>query len=64
MSDRNQLVKDNFIERVLTRDLPEITTQLTPAKVGLSTAELIDLFETQLMSRHLDLQSRVMQKKG
>ena len=64
MSDRNQLVKDNFIERVLTNNLPKITTQLTPAKVGLSTAELIDLFETQLMSRHLDLHSRVMQKKG
>jgi 2-oxoisovalerate dehydrogenase E1 component len=64
VSDRNQLVKDNFIERVLTRDLPKITTQLTPAKVGLSTAKLIDLFETQLMSRHLDLHSRVMQKKG
>ncbi len=64
MSDRNQLVKDNFITSVLNNKLPEMTTQLTLEDVGLSKTELIDLFETQLMSRHLDLHSRVMQKMG
>ncbi len=64
MSDRNQLVKDNFINFVRARTLPESTCSLTPIDVGLSSTEIIDLFETQAMSRHLDLQSRVMQKKG
>jgi 2-oxoisovalerate dehydrogenase E1 component len=64
MSDRNQLVKENFINFVRAQTLPESTCTLTPSDVGLSSAEVIDLFETQVMSRHLDLQSRVMQKKG
>ena len=64
MSDRNQLVKENFINFIRAQTLPESTCTLTPSDVGLSSAEVIDLFETQVMSRHLDLQSRVMQKKG
>ena len=64
MSDRNQLVKENFINFVRARTLPESSCTLSPSDVGLNAAEVIDLFETQAMSRHLDLQSRVMQKKG
>ncbi|SEL21790.1 branched-chain alpha-keto acid dehydrogenase E1 component [Colwellia chukchiensis] len=64
MSDRNQLVKENFIKFVQARTLPESSCSLSPSDVGLTAAEVIDLFETQVMSRHLDLQSRVMQKKG
>jgi len=64
MTDRNQLVKENFINFVQARTLPESSCALSPSDVGLNAAEVIDLFETQVMSRHLDLQSRVMQKKG
>lgn len=64
MSDRNQLVKENFINFVRAQTLPESPIELTPEEVGLSSTDVIDLFETQVMSRHLDLQSRVMQKKG
>lgn len=64
MSDRNQLVKENFINFVRAQTLPQSSINLTPSDVGLSSTDVIDLFETQAMSRHLDLQSRVMQKKG
>jgi len=64
MSDRNQCLKENFIHFVNSYDLPELSCQLTPEQVGLTAAELVDLFETQVMSRHLDLHSRVMQKQG
>ena len=64
MSDRNQLVKENFINFVREQTLPQSSINLTPSDVGLSAIDVIDLFETQAMSRHLDLQSRVMQKKG
>lgn len=64
MSDRNQLVKENFINFVRSGNLPTSTYSLTPEAVGLTNQDVIDLFETQVMSRHLDLQSRVMQKKG
>lgn len=64
MSDRNQCVKENFIHFVNQSNLPQLSCQLTPQDVGLSDNELIDLFETQVTSRHLDLHSRVMQKQG
>ena len=64
MSDRNQCVKENFVRYVLSQQLPDISGSYSPSKVGLTDVELIDLFETQLISRHLDLHSRVMQKKG
>lgn len=64
MSDRNQLVRDNFINFVRAGNLPQSQSILTPSDVGLSDSEVIDIFESQVMSRHLDLQSRIMQKKG
>ncbi|MEW6989246.1 dehydrogenase E1 component subunit alpha/beta [Colwelliaceae bacterium 6441] len=64
MSDRNQCVKENFIHFVKEFDLPQLSCPLTPQEVGLSDSELVDLFETQVTSRHLDLHSRVMQKQG
>jgi len=64
MLDRNTLVKENFKKNVLMQDFPHSSCQLTPSEVGLSNSDVIDLFESQVMSRVLDLQSRVMQKKG
>jgi len=64
MSDRNKLVRDNFINAVNANILPTSNITLTPSDVGLSSSEVVDLFETQVISRHLDLQSRIMQKKG
>ena len=64
MVDRNQLVKDNFIQWVQSGDLPTLSLSSSPEDVGLNRADLVDLFETQIISRLLDLQSRQMQKKG
>ena len=64
MLDRNTLVKENFKKNVLNKNFPQSSCSLTPADVDLNDSDVIDLFETQVMSRVLDLQSRVMQKKG
>jgi 2-oxoisovalerate dehydrogenase E1 component len=64
MSNRNQLVRDNFINFVHSGNLPASTISLSPSDVGLTNLDLVDLFESQVMSRHLDLQSRIMQKNG
>lgn len=64
MANRNQLVKDNFVRRVLSGDLPTLTSKLTIKELALSGEDIIDIFESQVMSRHLDLYSRVMQKNG
>jgi 2-oxoisovalerate dehydrogenase E1 component len=64
MSDRNLLVKENFVNFVREHKLPDSACTLTPDAVGLTNEDVVDLFESQVMSRHLDLQSRIMQKKG
>lgn len=64
MIDRNTLVKEQFIHSVLQQTLPARHCQLTPEQVGLTSFDVIDIFESMVMSRHLDLQSRVMQKQG
>ena len=58
--DRVQIVHDNFLRRVSARDFP-VGGSVTP---GLPDAEAIRLYRAQVLSRALDLQSRVMQKQG
>lgn len=64
MLDRNQLIEDKFLDAVKNGQFPIARSQSSIAESGLSNRDLIDLFETQLMSRLLDLQSRKMQKQG
>ena len=64
MQDRNIKVKQQIIQAIESDSLPVVNSSFTPAELGLSNTQLIDLFESQVMSRHLDFQSRVMQKQG
>lgn len=58
--DRVQIVHENFLRRVDAQDFPA-GGDVTP---GLGFDEATDLFRAQVLSRALDLQSRVMQKQG
>ena len=63
-TDRNKIVEQQFIDLVLAGELPDVISSLTPAQVGLRNSDLLELFLSQVTSRHLDLHSRVMQKQG
>jgi len=63
MTDRNKLVKEHIVTKVLSGDLPR-ASEWHYEDANLTPTECIDLFESQVMSRHLDLHSRVMQKQG
>lgn len=58
--DRVQIVHENFLRRVGAQDFPD-GGGITP---GLDIEEATGLFRAQVLSRALDLQSRVMQKQG
>ena len=62
----DQRLASAFRTRVASGDLPGNASGLTPDAVGLSRADLIGLFESQLMSRHTDLLARRLarQKRG
>lgn len=64
MQDRNSVVRQRFIDAVLNHDLPANHSSVTPQSAGLETTQIVDMFESQVMSRHLDLRSRQMQKMG
>jgi len=54
--NRSEIIHQNFIERVNNKDFPEHHTDLQSC--SLSASELGDIFETQAMSRLLDIISR------
>jgi 2-oxoisovalerate dehydrogenase E1 component len=58
--DRVSIVHENFLRRVAEQDFPAATSG---AKL-LPPGELLGLYKAQVLSRALDLQSRVMQKQG
>lgn len=56
--------EQRFLEALGQDDWPAAEQALSLAQAGLSPEALIELFESQLMSRHLDLQARRLQARG
>lgn len=62
--NRAEVIHKNFQDQVKNHQLPEPQSS-TPYNENLMTPEeLIDLFETQVMSRNLDLRARELKKDG
>lgn len=64
MKTRAEIIEQSFADRVMRGDLPDANTDLTLSAVGLTGQELVDLFDSQLMSRHLDYQSRKLRARN
>jgi 2-oxoisovalerate dehydrogenase E1 component len=60
MQDRNIKVKQRIIEAIESDSLPVVNSSFTPTEVGLSNTQLIDLFESQVMSRHAKTRSKFL----
>jgi len=58
--DRVQIVHENFLTRVAAGDFPRGNTDV----FSLTADAAMDIYRAQVLSRALDLQSRVMQKAG
>ncbi|MEZ5547763.1 MAG: thiamine pyrophosphate-dependent enzyme [Pseudomonadales bacterium] len=56
--NRAEIIHQNFTQRVRAEDFPQPSVVLTPQDVHLASWEVVDLFESQVMSRLLDLTSR------
>lgn len=64
MLDAAESIHQTFLARVSAGDLPARLTNLTPEAVGLTVPKLVELFHTQVTSRHLDRISRKLQAQG
>jgi 2-oxoisovalerate dehydrogenase E1 component len=64
MQNRADIVTTNFLSKVAAGDLPQAASNVSLAEAGLSRTSLIQLFESQVLSRQLDLCSRKLQARG
>ncbi|NDE16441.1 MFS transporter [bacterium] len=64
MFNRAEVIDQNFSRFVREQRLPRAHSSTTLAQSGLRPAELMDLFETQMISRHLDLIARVLKNEN
>ncbi len=58
------LLHEGLLRRIAASDFPAPTTTVSPGDVGLSAPDLLDLFESQLLSRHVDLAARRLKARG
>lgn len=63
MLDRATLVDENFIKYVEQQQFPSRHHSLTLAESGLSHTDLIDLFDSQIKSRLLDIHARRLKEQ-
>jgi 2-oxoisovalerate dehydrogenase E1 component len=64
MYTRPEKIHENFLVYVKEGRLPEASSTTRLADSGLARDELLDLFETQCLSRHLDLRARELKNEG
>ena len=62
--NRAQIIDDNFTKFVTNENFPKERTILSISNNVFKPAELISLFETQVLSRHIDLKSRSLKDAG
>ncbi|MEM7781291.1 MAG: thiamine pyrophosphate-dependent enzyme [Pseudomonadota bacterium] len=64
MAGAIQASSDGFLERLRAGKIPNSLASGSVDALGLGTSDLIELFETQITSRRLDLESRRLAGKG
>lgn len=55
---------DGFLDRLISGRLPDPLSSASPSDLGIGNTDLMELFETQLQSRRLDMESRRLATKG
>ena len=62
--NRTQIIDQNFTNFVRQNKFPQPAISWQAEQVGLDRVTAIDLFESQLISRHLDLQARILKQQN
>src|ERR1700744_5681370 len=64
MYNRAEVVDRNFVKNVLAGHFPHKRSNRSLEEAGLTPAEFMDLFETQMMSRQMDLRARILKNQN
>ncbi len=62
--NRADVVDQNFTTFVKAGNLPKARTKLFLSQTNFRSSELISLFESQVLSRHMDLKARLLKDEG
>tara|TARA_R110002110_G_scaffold271566_1_gene486972 strand:- start:74564 stop:76843 length:2280 start_codon:yes stop_codon:yes gene_type:complete len=60
--NRAKIIDDQFRRAIKKGNYPEAKSQTSPEDLGLSRIELVELFDSQMLSRHLDLIARTLKE--
>ena len=64
MYNRAEVVDQNFLKFVVEGHFPQARSHTSLDESGLTPAEFMDLFETQVMSRQMDLRARILKNQN
>jgi 2-oxoisovalerate dehydrogenase E1 component len=64
MYNRAEVVDQNFVRFLRDGQFPEARSQTSLLEAGLSREDFMDLFETQIMSRQMDLRARILKNQN
>lgn len=64
MYNRAEAIDKNFVSYVQQKNFPEGRSSTGLREAGLSADEFMDLFETQIMSRQMDLRARILKNQN
>jgi 2-oxoisovalerate dehydrogenase E1 component len=62
--NRAEVVDQNFLQWVKSGNLPQSHSRTTLSDAGLTAAAFMDIFESQMLSRHLDLAARRLRARN
>ena len=64
MFNRAEIVDKNFTRRLNLNDFPQSRIDIKYSALGLHKKKIIQIFESQISSRHIDLKARTMKDAG
>jgi len=62
--NRAEVIDANFSSNVKSGNLPQARTHLKLSQTDIRPSELISIFESQVLSRHMDLKARLLKEEG
>ena len=62
--NRSEVIDENFISFLNAEKFPQAQTNLKLNQTNIRSSDLISIFESQIMSRHIDLKARSLKDEG
>ena len=62
--NRAKIIDQNFTSFVKSGNLPQAQIDFPLSNTNIKPSDLVSLFESQVLSRHMDLKARLMKDEG